>query len=319
MHYGSSFVDISAFFSRYHLPKLRSIHLYGRRISPWGLLKSQTTTLTALRLTTDELFHGPGSYVIDGGAPTIRVQLRRLERFYLTGDCHRVFTLLNLWEIPDKMDSQEVVLRRCSPVHLSQTFGSCLGERVQRRGKIPGGGIALLAEYSHSTFCLHTGDILIGGDPAKVVWFAEMSATTKTRLEDEEADRLYFDLIAHIQRDQVTILQTNLPILRWEDLCVEMRNLTYLHLVDTDLSTWFAELGAPGSRTFKELLPGLEHIEVTRPALSGDWSPLTNFLPHRAAIGNRISSLRIWDHPHMGEDVAESIERTVDVFEGSDS
>jgi len=46
-------------------------------------------------------------------------------------------------------------------------------------------------------------------------------------MEDEEADRVYFDLIAHIQREQVTSLQTDLPILRWKELCVEMRNLTH--------------------------------------------------------------------------------------------
>jgi len=339
--YGGS-VDTSAFFSRYNLPKLRSLHLCGCRISSWGLLKSQTTALTTLELAVDQLspvptlsqiasllssspllrnlalFRNPGPYVI-GDAPTIQVQLRHLEQLSLTGGFCHVFMLLNRLEIPDKMDDQMVFLYECSPLPLSQTLGPYLGDRVRRRGMVPGGGIGLLAEYSHSTFSLRAGDTRIGGEPAEVVWFAEMTAVISTPLEGEEADRLCFDLIAHIRRDQVTSLQTNLPILRWEELCVEMNNLTHLYLVDIDLSTWFVELGIHKPRASKKLLHGLNHITITRPTLGGgDWRPLRNFLSRRAAVGNRISSLKLTGHPRMDEDVVRSIECVVDVFEDED-
>jgi len=112
-------VDVSAFFPRYHLPKLRSLHLYGCQISSWGLLKSHTSALTTLMLKPKQLppdptfshllsvlssspllrdlslFLGPGSHAINGDAPTIRVQLRHLEQLQLTGHLLRVFTLLN--------------------------------------------------------------------------------------------------------------------------------------------------------------------------------------------------------------------------------
>ena len=176
-----------------------------------------------------------------------------------------------------------------------------------------------MVEYSNNTFCLGAGDTRIGGDPADVVWFAEISAETYTRLKDKEANRLCFDLIAHIPREQVTSLQTNLPILRREELCVEMRNLSYLNLVDIDLFTWFMEPVVRGPHEFQELLRNLDHIVIIRPTLrGGDWSPLTNFLSRRAAIGNRISSLRLSDHPSMDEDVVESIRRVADVFEDED-
>jgi len=163
MNYGESLVDISDLFSRYHLPKLRSLHLFGCRISSWVLLESQTTALTTLRLTADQLspvptpfqllsilssspllrdlahFYSPGSYV-DHDVPTIRVQLRHLERLYLSGDFRRVFTFLNLLELPDEMDSQKVDLYGCSLLDLSQTLGPYLGDRVRRRGRVPGGG-----------------------------------------------------------------------------------------------------------------------------------------------------------------------------------
>jgi len=135
--------------------------------------------------------------------------------------------------------------------------------------------------------------------------------------ENGEADRLCFDLIAHIPREQVASLQTNLPILRWEELCVGMRNLTHLHLIDINLPTWFAELDVRRPHAQRELLRGLNHIVITRPTLNGyDWTPLTNFLSNRAAIGNRISSLTLaGDHRFMDKEIVGSIKDVVDVFE----
>ena len=333
-HGGSFLVDISAFFSRYHLPKLRSLHLYRCQISSWGLLKSQTSALTRLVLTTNQLppdptlshllsilssspllrdlalYHSPVFHAIGDDAPTIRVQLRHLEQLRLTGDFLRVSTLLNLLEIPDKMDNQTMVLYGCSPLHLSQTIGPYLGDRVRRRGAVPGGGIGLFAEHRRGSFCLRARDTSAG----EADWFTEVTAVMVAQPEDREADRLGCDLIAHIPLEQVASLQTHLPILHWEELCVGMRNLTHLHLVDINLPRWFIE-----SHAQKELLRRLNHIVITRPTLRlgrCDWTPLTDFLFNRAAIGNRISSLKLTgDHRFVDNEVVGSIERVVDVFE----
>jgi len=239
VNYGSSLlVDVSAFFSRYHLPKLHSLHLHGCKISSWGLLKSQTSVLTSLMLTTKQLppdptlshllsvlssspllqdlslFHGPGSHAIGGDTPTIRVQLRHLEQLRLTGDLLRVFTLSNLLEIPDKMDNQTMILFGCSPLHLSRAVGPYLGDRVRRRGAVPGGRIGLFAEYRCGSFRVRARDMSVGDDPAGVDWFAEVTAIMSAEQENGEADRFGFDLIADIPREQVASLQTNLPILR---------------------------------------------------------------------------------------------------------
>ena len=48
----------------------------------------------------------------------------------------------------------------------------------------------------------------------------EVLAGMSVELEDEEAGRLGLDLMAHIPREQVIHLQTTLPILRSEKLCV---------------------------------------------------------------------------------------------------
>ena len=136
------------------------------------------------------------------------------------------------------------------------------------------------------------------------------------QLEDEEAGRLGFGLIAHIPREQAISLQTTLPILRSENLCVKMCNLVYLQLDRVDLSTLFVEPGVHGPHTSKDVLRSLVHIVITQSTLSGrSWSPLTNFLSRRVATGNQIPLLRLCRHPHIDEDVVESIRCAVKVFE----
>lgn len=140
-----------------------------------------------------------------------------------------------------------------------------------------------------------------------MVWFAAVSAIMDMRLQDQEADGLCLDLMGQIPREQVIRFQTTLPIIRSEELCVEMCNLTHLHLVGVDLSTWPGEPDGGGSHTFKGPLRSLRHIVITRSTLSsGDWGPFTRFLSRRAAVGTWISSLLLNGHPDMGGDVAGS-------------
>ena len=147
-------------------------------------------------------------------------------------------------------------------------------------------------------------------------WFATAEAATSVALKDGEAERLCFDIIVHLPQEEVVYLTTTLPILRSEELCVQMCNLAHLELKQIDLSTWFIKPDIREPRVFKDLLRGLRSISITDPTLTGgDWSPLTNFLTRCVAVGNRISSLRLGHYPRMGKNVVESIRRAVEVFE----
>ena len=77
--------------------------------------------------------------------------------------------------------------------------------------------------------------------------------------------------------------------------------------------TWFIE-----SDIYEEdLLPWLHSISIYEPCLSGgDWTPLTSFLTHRAAIGKKLWWLRISDYLYMGEVMIECLERVVGSWEG---
>jgi len=63
---------------------------------------------------------------------------------------------------------------------------------------------------------MHKGD-----DLAEVYWFM----VTKVQLEDEDAWGSCFGLLSHIPWERVIGLETNVPILRLEELCLKMRGL----------------------------------------------------------------------------------------------
>ena len=341
---GSDVVDVSDFFSRYHLQKLKYLRLVGCRISSWGLLVSRTAALTTLELadilspitpTLSQLLSILSSNpllqdlklsyhlappVIDGEWSSPLVPLRHLKKFHLTSDFGHASGLLNQLELPDRMERLRLDLRQCSALDLSQILGPYIGDCVRRRGRFPGCGLGLSTSHTSHTFLLHIVDAPSHDDFSMVAWFMMVDIVMSGALKKEEAEQTGLDLITHIPREQVVSLQTALPILRSE-LCVEMRDLTYLHLIEVDLSTWFVEPDIRGPHIFKELLPSLDRILIVWSTLSGDdgWSPFTNFLSRRAAAGNRISSLRLCRCPPIDDDVVETIKCAVKTFENEDS
>ena len=338
--------DVSAFFSKHRLLKLQRLCLYYCRISSWDLLKSQTGTLTTLELTVGEsssistlsqlleilssnpllqhltLYHTGGPSPADSGRTSpLPVPLRRLKEIKLTSGFFHAFELLNRLELPDKMDNVTLALYECPPSDISQTLGPYIGDRVRRGGVILDGpgGLGFRTNIASSDcldFCV--GWVYERGDPDKFVPFVEVSVRLSPSVEpvgEEEANRLYFDLIAHIPLGQVISLKTTLPILRSKELCIGMSNLAYLHLPNVDLSTWFIEPDISGAHTPNDILSGLGSLEVSRSTSSGGWGAFTNFLSRRAAAGNRIHSLLLYGCRPMGQDVVESIKRAVDIFD----
>jgi hypothetical protein len=328
-------VDISNFFSRYHFPKLHRLELCGFKISSWDPLGSRTASLTTLSLAAINSSPLPtlsqmlsilsanpnlqSLVLLNGSVPEVesdrsssRIQLRHLKRLHLGSNIRNVFGLLNRLEFPDKTSHLNLSLHGCSPSDLPRTLGPYLGNQIRRRSP---DRLSLFAdpdpEYS---------TIFVGDASTREGWSVTVSGSFRVTSE-EEAERLFFDIIAHIPQEKVVRLTTGLPILRSEELCVQMCNLTHLHLNQVDLSRWFVEPDTRKPHVFKDLLRGLHSISIIEPRLSGgDWSPLTNFLTRRAAVGNRISSLSLSGYPHMGEGVVESIRQAVEVFEdgGSD-
>ena len=223
-------------------------------------------------------------------------------------------------DLPDKMDRLCLYLSDCSPSDLTQTLGPYIGDRVRRRG-VPPGGLGLAVDPGLFNLSVSVGDAHCERSKVIGLKFMIVEAFVNTHLEVEEADKLCFDITAHIPwKEVVEVTTTRFPILHSEELCIQMCNLTRLHLEMVDISTWFAEPGIREPQTFKDLLRKLDYVSIFDPTVGdGDWSHLTNFLSRRAAMGNPISLLRLGGYPHMGGDVVESIKRVVKVFEDEGS
>ena len=336
---GGLSVDVSNFFSRYHFPKLQHLDIYGCNISSWDWLRSRITSLTTLELAASKrsppptlsqilsilsanpnlksltLLHGSIPGVGNDGPPS-KLQLRRLKTSHLEGSPRRVFGLLNRLELPDTMDYLRLSLSECPLSDLLQTLGPYLGYHVRHRSP---GRLKLSVHPA-----LYSSTIVVRGtcedDLTREGWFVTVGWTMSVTLEKEEAEKLCFDIIAHIPQEEVVDLTTTLPIFRSEGLCIRMRNLTHLHLELVDLSEWFIEPDAREPHVFKDFLPGLRSITISEPRLSdGDWSPLTNFLTRRTAVGNRISFLKLSRYPPMDGDVVEGIRHAMGALEDGEN
>ena len=122
-------VDVSNFFARSHLSKLRSLTLHGNfGISSWDFLAPRTTLLTTLSLdispfplsptlTTSQLFSiftsNPNLRKLqlfnsalpnDTDTSTLKVQLRDLKSLSLRGELHHVFGLYGRLILPEALD-----------------------------------------------------------------------------------------------------------------------------------------------------------------------------------------------------------------------
>jgi hypothetical protein len=330
-------VDVSDFFSRYHFPKLRCLDLSGFFISSWDLMKSRTTSLTSLWLTNCKksplpslsqmlsilsanpnlqslkLSHSsiPG---VHNDRSSSQIQLPHLKTLDLESSLDRVFGLLNRLELPDKMDDLNLTLPDYPPSELSQTVGPYLGDHLRRRSP---DRLRLSIALFQNHFWVKVGDAC-EGHPTWV-WFVEMEGHLGHVImqKEEEAEKSCFDIFAHIPQENILELTAmTLPILRSGELCIQMCNLTYLHLGGVKLPEWFVEPAIPEPYVFKDILPRLRSISILSVDLcGGDWSPLTNFLTRRAAVGSRISSLIFQGHAPMDEGVVESIRRAVDLLE----
>lgn len=134
-HSWDDVLNVSNFFARVYLPKLRSLILHGRlEIPPWDCLAPRITLLETLSLgiyksahtrppTMAQLFSilvsNPGLQYLslsgsaipedDGEGSTPRVLLRQLKNLHLEGELFLILKLLDRLEFPDAFDELELV------------------------------------------------------------------------------------------------------------------------------------------------------------------------------------------------------------------
>ena len=161
------------------------------------------------------------------------------------------------------------------------------------------------------------GDVFEGGDATRVEFFPQERARSPLHGHKEDIVKLYFDIITQIPQERIVDLTTTLPILRSEELCVQMSNLTTLHLKEVNLPEWFIEPDVHEPYTFDDFLPRLHSISIDElDPPHGDRTPLTNFLTRHSAAGTQITLLSVSNHPPIGR--TERLARVVKIFRDFD-
>ena len=329
--WGVSPFDVSDFFARVHLPKLRSLLLHGPLIlSSWNHLAHQTNVLTTLSLriklsspspppTTSQLFtiliSNPGLQVLSLDSPVIpeddddkfvsQVPLQHLKKLYLNSQLHHAVKILERLAFPYPLNTLEVAASKSVVESVLKTLGLFVRLYFQSNRFL--WDRLELAVLAIPTAIKITVEIEHGADLIN-----PLSANFKvypTEVTPREVMRsLCRDLVAFVPQERVCSLRTSLPLAELEDLFIAMPNIENLVLFFAGLSEGFLQPNPDGPHSKSKLLPSLRSLHLIDCTLiNHNWGPLTAFLGHQTS-GSLPISLRITSTgSHMCPDVAKQI------------
>ena len=326
--------DVSKFFTRVHLPKLRSLLLHGPLIlSSLDHLAQQTTVLTTLSLriysppTTPLFFSIPvqnyGLQVLsldspvipeDDDEPTSQVTLQNLERLDLTGNLHCVTRMLERLTFPRPLKSLQVTTVNSAVKSVLQTLGPYVRQYF-RSDRGLWSRLKLRAQASCDNLAVYVENQDGAGD------FSQFSAEFVVRLAQgtpqDVAQNLCRDFVTLLPQEHVSGFRTNLPPNKLENLLIAMPKIETLELLEVDISEGFLRPNPDGPHSKSELLPSLRFLCLGSVVLSDNsWGPLMTYLGHQASDCQTIS-LKITstsNGPHMCPEVVKEIEGLVVEF-----
>ena len=342
VHYG---LDISNFLSCYRFPKLRTLRLAtGAKISDWGHLKLQATSLTTLSLEYRATSNGPtASQLLSilasypnlqdlslletlggttssrdiGDESTFRVPLCRLKRLHLVGECRHVFRLLERLKYPDTLDDVDLKLLECVAGGISEFLPPYLQDRIRRDDRFQSRlGIRVSSAPNSASFNVSVRRGEFNTPTISSGWHSHPSISFRASFRDPlprgVGEKLCTDLITLTSRVHVVDLTVGLSTRAMRDLVVTMPNIEDLYLVGPAVSNVFPRSDSP-SRA--KLLPSLRHLHLGyfNPQNYDDWDPLIAYLAHRKSGGKAIS-LRLWGGGPIPLGVQAEIEDLVKVL-----
>ena len=330
-------VDVSNFFSRSRLSKLRLLDLSGRfRMPPWDHLIPRTTLLTTLSLKIDGLIPPPSpstsqlfsilasnpnlqelslsgaAFPDDIDGSTLQVPLRDLKLLSLAGVSRRIFGFLRRLVLPEALDS--IYLEGFdSPVEdFSQTLGPFIRDYFQRdvrfqdRLKISSSSSNTIS-VKVEVVCAHT--TVPTEKPPWVTLEMDFLPTPPTSV----LKQLLIDLIASAPQEHVVSFNTDLEEEWLEELFFMMPNIERLQLSNGMLSKGFLRPNQNGPRADAKLLPSLRslYLEVV---ILDSWEYLEDYLIHQTSGGNTISLKLHGDYPYIPLGMVNRIKDLVEEF-----
>ena len=337
---GFTVVDVSDFFARSRLPRLRFLNLSGEfQISSWDHLASRSTLLTTLSIeisasplslapTMSSLFsiltsnpslrrlsltNSALPEITDG--PTFKIPLYNLKVLSLAGKFRRVFGLLHQLILPGALDSIDLVGFSSTVEDVLQIIGPYIrdyfrcGARFQDTLKA---SAPPSSPYSAAIFftvvCRETTRLELDS----------LGASFKVHLADQPPgilEQLLINLMAFIPRERVVHFKADLDTKLPEEPLFMMPNIKVLHTIGAQLSKEFLQPNPNGPHANTKLLPSLERLHLEDVILNDDdWSNLTAYLAHQTSDGQAISLEIIGEFPYMCPEVVDEIKGLVTMF-----
>ena len=248
---GRGFFDVSHFFTRIRLPKLRNLLLHGLlKLPPWNHLVHQTTVLRiekssqSLSPTASQFFSmlisNPGLQVLSLDGPVIpkdddnsfasQITLRHLEKLYLRGELHHVVMVLERLVFPHPLNFIQVVAFNSTVESVLQNLGSYV-QRYFRGDRGFRDQLKLEAHAFHGIRFVvsvkgeHRAD---GSSP----FSASFEVYPYRFVREDVLQNLCHDFVTFIPQERVCTFDTNLPPDKLQDLYIAMPNIKGLDLID---------------------------------------------------------------------------------------
>ena len=336
LHSGeSATLDVSNFFARSRLSRLRSLDLHGRiLISSWDRLIPRTTLLTTLSLditipspsppptaaqlfsiltsnpNLQELFLTNTVLPNDADTSTFKVQLCHLKLLSLMGEFRHLFGLLRQLTLPEMLDDLYLTVFNPTVEDISQTFAPYMRDYFRRdpwfRDRL---GVSSASSRRSVSFSVGVASTKT---TAPFLELPQVSITTFA--SPNMLEQFFVDVIASSPRERVVTFEATEPDVPRE-VFFAMPNIGRLCIFDAKVSEGFLQPDPDGPRPNTKLLPSLRSLSLENPTLGDNgWDHLMTYLAHQTSDGQVISLEIGGSFPHLCLDVVKEVENLVEKF-----
>ena len=337
---GFTTLDVSNFFIRSLLPRLRSLDLYGRiRISSWNRLAPKNTLLTALSLNIDmspslpaitaaQLFSilvsnpklqklslSRAAIPNDADTSTFKAQLPNLYSLTLAGGSRRIFGLLRQLVLQEALDDMLLSGSNSTAEDVSQTLAPYMQDYFQRDPRFHGRlGVSFPSSpgvISISIGVVHTRTTMVAfGSP----WVSLRITTNLT--PSDTLDRLFVSLTTLIPKERVVSFKASFNAWPPEEVFFVMPYIEVLHLSHLPLSEGFLQPNPHGPHANRKLFPSLRSLCLEDVVFQNkdDWSHLVTYLAHQTSDGQTISLKVVGNFPRDCPEIMDGIRSLVKDF-----
>jgi len=338
---GIDSVDVSKFFARSRLSKLRFLELSGNfRISSWNHLAFRTTLLTTLSLqiveplptpilTTSRLFSilssnpnlrelslSAAAFPTDADGSTLQVPLRGLKSLSLSGEPRHLLGLLRRLILPVTLDNINLTGLNSTVEEISRTLIPYMRDYFHHDSRFQD-TLGIFSLFSPSSISISV--TVVYGQAAELARKSPFSTFTLLLVDPPPPDTLeqfFINVIASTPpRERVVFFDANLDTELPEELFSMMPNIKTMCLSEGALSEGFLQPNPDGPHANRKLLPSLQLLYLEDVDLDdNNWGHLISYLTHQTSDGQIVSLEVLGNSPYMPPEVVDVVKGLVDEF-----